>query len=283
VHAHERAHASIHPHLHPTVAAARPLAQAPETDGRAILALVLGVTSMTCFGFLAGIPAIVLGSMARRDIERSEGRRTGSQTAAAGMVTGLFGTGLSLVVAVMLLGGALESASPGTSSADPPVAEAHGKGPFTAGTRSYGSLDVVDLDGDRTLKPQLAEVARTASARGRTVILQTYVRSSRECAEVAESLDDPRMQRALANVTLVRADIESFEGELRAMRVSTDAAPWFYKLDGTAHPTDALSADEWDANLPENMAPILADFAKGARPKRRAPPTPSPSPGSTAL
>jgi hypothetical protein len=86
------------------------------------------------------------------------------------------------------------------------------------------------------------------------------------------------MQRALENVTLVRVDIESFEPALAAMRVDTDAVPWFYKLDSNANVTDAISADEWDANVPENMAPVLADFARGVLGGRR-----SPSPAGTAL
>ena len=56
------------------------------------------------------------------------------------------------------------------------------------------------------------------------------------------------------------------------MRVDTESAPWFYKLDAEAHaPTDAISADEWDANVPENMAPVLGDFARGALGARRSP------------
>jgi hypothetical protein len=244
------------------------------TDGRAVAALVLGLSSITCMGFFAGIPAIVLGAMARREIDRSQGSLTGSGMAAGGIVAGLFGTGLSLVVVLAFLAGAIGGAqSPETRTESPvrvPVA--------AAGTRSYGPLDVVDLDGKLTLKAQLVEVARVATGRNRTVILQTYVRTSRECAEVAASLPDPRMQKALANVTLVRVDIDSFETELRAMRVDTDSVPYFYKLDGNARPTDAISADEWDANVPENMAPILGEFAKGSLGSRK-----NPSPLGTAL
>ena len=86
------------------------------------------------------------------------------------------------------------------------------------------------------------------------------------------------MQRALANVTLVRVDIDTFEDELKAMRVDTESVPWFYRLDASARPTDAISADEWDANVPENMAPVLANFARGALGARR-----TPSPLGTAL
>jgi hypothetical protein len=242
-------------------------------DARAITALVLGVLSMTCMGFLAGIPAIVIGAMSRKEIDRSQGALTGRGLAAGGIVTGLFGTGLSLIVLVALLGGALEAAHTPEPRTESPL-----RVPVAAGTRSYGTLDVVDLESTGGLKTQLAEITKTASAKNRTVILQTYIRSSRECAEVAAALPDPRMQRALANVTLVRVDIDTFESELRAMRVDTEEVPWFYKLDSAARATDAISADEWDANVPENMAPVLGNFARGALGARR-----SPSPIGTAL
>ena len=250
-----------------------PRAPAPANDTRAIVALVLGVLSMTCMGLFAGIPAIVIGAMSRKEIDRSQGALRGRGMAAGGIVTGLFGTGLSLVVLVALLGSALEATNPPEPRTESPL-----RVPVAAGTRSYGTLDVVDLDSSRVLKTQLAEITKAASTKGRTVILQTYVRSSRECAEVAAALPDARMQRALANVTLVRVDIDVFENELKTMRVDTESVPWFYKLDSGARATDAISADEWDANVPENMAPVLGNFARGALGARR-----SPSPVGTAL
>ncbi len=243
------------------------------SDHRATGALLLGVLSMTCLGFLAGIPAIVLGAMSRKEIDRSQGALSGRGIAAGGIVTGLFGTGISLVVLVTLLSSAVESANPPEPRTESPL-----RVPVAAGTRSYGSLDVIDLDSRATLKSQLGDIVRTASARKRIVMLQTYVRSSKECAEVAAALPDTRMQKALTNVTLVRVDIDAFEDELKDMRVETESAPWFYKLDANARATDAISADEWDANIPENMAPILQDFAKGALGARR-----TPSPVGTSL
>ncbi len=247
-----------------------------KSDTRAIAALVLGVLSMTCLGFLAGIPAIVIGAMSRKEIDQSQGKLSGRGIAAGGIVTGLFGTGISLIVVVTLLSGAIEAVNPGDPTT--PRTESPLRVPLAAGTRSYGSLDVVDLDTKRKLKTQLAEIAKAASAKNRTVMLQTYVRSSKECAEVAAALPDTRMQRALTNVTLIRVDIDAFKGELEAMRVETDSAPWFYKLDENARPTDAISADEWDANTPENMSPVLGGFARGVLGARR-----SPSPVGTAL
>ena len=271
------------PHPYGTPWQSRPGAPgSPETvpnarrDARAVMALVLGVLSMTCLGFLAGIPAIVVGAMSRKEIDRAQGALSGRGLAAGGIVTGLFGTGISLIVLMSLLSGVIQGENPGGAAT--PRIGAPFQVPIAAGTRSYGSLDVVDLDAKGLLKIQIAAIAKLASGKKRTVILQTYVRSSRECAEVAAALPDTRMQRALTNVTLIRVDIAAFQDELNAMRVETDSAPWFYKLDEHARPTDAISADEWDANIPENMAPVLGEFARGALGGRR-----SPSPVGTAL
>jgi Domain of unknown function (DUF4190) len=246
---------------------AYPFVPPPKNEGKAIGALLLGMLSVTCFGLLAGVPAIILGAAARREIDASQGRLGGRGLAASGIVLGFFGTGLSLVLAVGVLSGVVGSWHiPGE---EPRVEAPVPRVPISTGTRSYGSLDVVDLDGDRPLKPQLQEIARGAHAKGRLVVLQTFVRSSKECAEVAASFPDRRMQKALANVTLIRADIEAYEDELRAMRVETESAPWFYMLDAGARPIDAISADEWDANIPENMAPVLGSFVKGTLASRK--------------
>lgn len=240
----------------------------PRTDSRAVAAIILGVASLglAFFGALAGIPAIILGSIARREIDRSQGRRTGSGLAAAGVMTGLFGTGLGLVFTL----GVVEASLPdrptaeGTANASAATGAAPSP-PIASGTRAYGTLSVVDLDATQPLAPQLREVVDAALASHRTVVLQTYIRASKECSAVAAALPDRRMQLALADVTLVRVDIETFERDLRAMRVETRSAPWFYKLDGAARPTDGISAAEWDENVPENMAPILGPFVRGAR------------------
>jgi hypothetical protein len=234
-----------------------------------VLSLALGALSLTCFGVFSGIPAIVLGSIARREIDRSGGRLTGSALAAGGVVAGLFGTGISLVLAVTLASNAFEATA---GFSDEPHARVAAR---AAATRSYGELDVIDLDGARPLGPQLADVARVTSAKGRTLILQTYSPRSVACAEVAAALPDPRMQRALANVTLLRVDAERFADDLHALHLETGTAPWFYILDAAGRPVDAINADEWDDNVPENMAPVLAKFARGtlaARRQRTAPP-----------
>lgn len=237
----------FHPHRHV------PPPRVRRNEGKAVASLVLGLSSLTCLGFVTGLPAIILGAMARRDIDRSQGMLGGSGLAAGGIVSGLFGTGLGLVALLFVLGGAVEVAQ------HPAKDEA----PIAAGTRSYGALDVVDLEEGRPLRTQLGEVVRDARAKGRTVVLQTQARTSPRCAEIAAALPDLRMQRALANVTLVRVDVDRFAPELRAMRVETKSAPWFYKLDASALPTDAISADDLDTTVPEKMAHVLGRFVRG--------------------
>lgn len=82
----------------PPAAAVRPAtpsapgpAMAVKTSGLAIASLVFGLLSIL-FSFLAGIPAVVFGHLARSDIQKSGGRVKGSGMALAGLILGyLFG------------------------------------------------------------------------------------------------------------------------------------------------------------------------------------------------
>jgi len=79
----------------------------PVTSGKAIARLPLGV----CFflACLTGVPAIVLGRRAMREIDRSEGRLKGRGLATAGITLGVIGCLFTL--AALLLMPAIRSAS----------------------------------------------------------------------------------------------------------------------------------------------------------------------------
>ena len=106
---------------------------------------------------------------------------------------------------------------------------------------------------------------------GRPMVLQTNAAACTPCDEIETSLVDPRMQRALGGITLVRVDLDTFREDLDALRIKTDSLPWFYKLNDQLRPVDAISAGEWDDNIPANMAPILDAFLHGKPFKRREP------------
>jgi hypothetical protein len=81
-----------------------PYGPPPQTSGKATTSLVLGVISMVCFGFLTGIPAIIVGIRARKDIRLSHGRTTGDGLALGGIITGIIGTLLGVALVALFIG-----------------------------------------------------------------------------------------------------------------------------------------------------------------------------------
>jgi hypothetical protein len=70
-------------------------------SGKAIAALVLGILSLLApFGIVLGIIAIVLGSLARKEIQADAGLE-GDGMALAGIITGAVGSVLFLVLIVI--------------------------------------------------------------------------------------------------------------------------------------------------------------------------------------
>ena len=67
----------------------------PATSGMAVASMVLGLASLACSLFTA-IPALILGALGIRAINRSEGRLQGKGLAVTGLVTGALGLLLTL-------------------------------------------------------------------------------------------------------------------------------------------------------------------------------------------
>ncbi len=87
---------------------------APPNHKDAVTSLVLGIVALVMCGLVTGIPAIIMGRRAKREIRASGGALGGEGLATAGFVTGLIGTlisGLSLllVVLVFAFGGVVSS------------------------------------------------------------------------------------------------------------------------------------------------------------------------------
>lgn len=92
----------------------------PQADGKATASMVLGILSVTCFGLLAGIPAVILGHISRKNIRESRGRLTGDGKALAGMIMGYVSIALVpviLIIAAIAIPSLLRSRMAANSSA----------------------------------------------------------------------------------------------------------------------------------------------------------------------
>lgn len=87
-------------------------AYGPQGSQQALWSMILGISSIVsiilafCFwvpGIALGIPAVILSFTARREIARSNGMRTGSGQATAGLVTGIIGILLNILLVAFLV------------------------------------------------------------------------------------------------------------------------------------------------------------------------------------
>lgn len=86
-----------------------PVPTQPRTSGMAITSLVFGCASFMCSIF-TGLPAVILGVLALRKINRSGGQLKGDGLAIAGIVTGGVSTFLMLPIMIALLLPAVQAA-----------------------------------------------------------------------------------------------------------------------------------------------------------------------------
>jgi hypothetical protein len=259
---------------------------APPNDGKAIGSLVLGILSLVgCFGALAGIPAVILGVMSRRDIRRSGGTIGGDGLALAGIITGVLSSVLSiaLVIFYVAIFAAVASSSSSytpppytppytgyptatiapTVIAPPPTPTALKPMPYT------GLVKVVDLHASAgTLRTQLALEVGAAKDDSNKVLVITASRSCKACDEVFSTFSNYKVQSSLYDVRVVRVDVDSFPTELAALGLDRVGEPWFFKMNDKLAITDAISADEWDDNDAYSIAPVLKSFMAGTYKKR---------------
>jgi|GEM_PF-1350569 len=96
---------SLTPHLvSPSAPQVLPMAQ--PASGRAVTALVLGIVSLVFVGFVAGIPAMILGKIEKDEIAAGRSPISGESLARIGFWLGFAGTvwsGLMLVIGILLL------------------------------------------------------------------------------------------------------------------------------------------------------------------------------------
>ena len=61
----------------------------PRNNSKAVWALVLGILGLLCCGFFTGIPAIILGKQAQKEIDTAGGFQSGRGMATTGFVLGI--------------------------------------------------------------------------------------------------------------------------------------------------------------------------------------------------
>jgi len=75
----------------------------PQQNGLAMTSFVLSLLSLVCFGFLAGIPAVICGHLARARARRSPGQYGGAGFALAGLIMGYVAVVVTLVILPAML------------------------------------------------------------------------------------------------------------------------------------------------------------------------------------
>lgn len=79
-----------------------------------------------------------------------------------------------------------------------------------------------------------------------------------------DSLEDPRMQAALAGVYLIRAEMDEFMDDPVARELRLSVVPVFHELDAEGRPTGrSINGGAWGADTIENMSRTMTGFFAG--------------------
>jgi hypothetical protein len=250
----------------PPEAPASPPGAGRARETKAAASLALGVLSVAGavfgVGLSLGLPAIVLGVLANREIRRSG--TAGNGLATAGIFLGAVGSVLFVVWVGVVAAAIGWNPMPVAARAPSPSAMA-----ATSATLG-GRPQVVDLHtSGGALRSQLVTQASSAQQKGEAILVETSAKSCDPCSEIELAVPDPTVQDALSKVRLLRVDVAEFRTELAGLRMNEPTVPWFYLLDTRGQPRDAISADEWDDNDAENIAPVLGAFVHGKLQPRR--------------
>jgi hypothetical protein len=137
-------------------------------------------------------------------------------------------------------------------------------------TETRGAIEVIDVGASSaSLTDVLAAQRLVGEAKKQKLMLVLVGRRCEPCNGFDDSLRHPLMQRALADVRVVRVDLDVFKEELRRLRLPTNLYPAFFMLGDDLRPIDAIHGGEWDDDVAENMAPVLGAFVRGELRERR--------------
>jgi hypothetical protein len=263
-------------------------------NATALLSLLAGIFGTVCFFWgIGGVGAVILGIIGYGEIKRSEGRQYGEGFAVAGIALGVLHLAAIVVGFAALLAFSARPAAfagappptpsptlappstPGTKPTPPPTpAEQPGAATRESGTRStrFGGVTLVDPGSDPSTLQALVqgELTQAASA-NQKVVLWVSTPDCAPCTGVSVALANTRLQASLDGVRLVRIDARDYQVELVRRGIPVDVLPGFALLGGRGEPIDYVNGGEWDADIAENIAPVLGSFVKGTYRKRRNP------------
>ena len=77
---------------------------APQSNQKAMWALILGVLGLVCCGPFTGVPAIILGKSAQQEVAASAGAQSGDGMARAAVVLGWISIALTVLLVILVVG-----------------------------------------------------------------------------------------------------------------------------------------------------------------------------------
>jgi hypothetical protein len=260
----------------------------------ALLSLLSSVSGFICLWGMGGLLGVVLGLVARSELEHAEGREHGRGLATAGLALGIVNVAAFVIgIAVLATWMAAPGSSPSVAAPYPTPAPTYAipspptsAGPLAAGpgapgeatrerdtrTTEFGGVTLVDPGtAAPRLQPLLAAEQAAAEAAQQRLVLWTVTPDCSPCAGVAVSLRDRKVQKALEGVRLVRVDVREFAPDLERLGIPIDKLPGFVLLAPDHRPLDYVDGGEWDADVAGNIAPVLGAFVRGTYAKRRHP------------
>lgn len=264
------------------------------TNPTAVVAFVASLLGFVCLFGVGGVLAVVLGLVAKAEIRRSEPRERGGGLATAAVAIGLVqvaaavvGVGIAIAtlvrpepVAMTHVPSVARAPAPvPTRSPTPSPTQAPAEAPDVPATpdtrereRAIGAITLVDLGAESgSLARVFERELQKARASGGQAIAFVVTAECSPCNGVALALGDRRLQRALAGSRLVRIDVRERAEELVRLGIPVETVPGLALLAPGARPADYLHGGEWDADVPDNIAPVLTDFVQGGKRPRRYP------------
>ena len=124
-----------------------------------------------------------------------------------------------------------------------------------------GSTEVQDVNLiELTAENDLTELLKAAKENNKTSILYFHADWCGPCNKYRESLSDNLLKEALKDAQLIGVDIDQDPHELADLH-NVSSIPAFVKLDENASVLAQITGGEWDADIPENIAPVMDKLA----------------------